>query len=134
MVFNAPFNNISVSFIGGENWSTRRKPLTCRKSLTNFVKISLISFRPLLFFFHFLFRFVFVDFVLLSLVSFYFVFISLIYKVRNEIETNRNEINENETKRNEINKNETKRNQRNENEIKRNQRKQNEMHSILVQW
>jgi hypothetical protein len=34
MVFNAPFNNISVSFIGGENWSTRRKPLTCRKSLT----------------------------------------------------------------------------------------------------
>ena len=35
MVFNAPFNNISVSFIGGENWSTLRKPLTCRKSLTN---------------------------------------------------------------------------------------------------
>ena len=35
MVFNAPFNNISVSFIRGENWSTRRKPLTCRKSLTN---------------------------------------------------------------------------------------------------
>jgi hypothetical protein len=29
MVFSAPFNNISVSFIGGENWSTRRKPLTC---------------------------------------------------------------------------------------------------------
>jgi hypothetical protein len=25
------FNNISVSFIRGENWSTRRKPLTCRK-------------------------------------------------------------------------------------------------------
>ena len=49
------------------------------------------------------------------------------YKVRNEIETKRNEINENETKRNEINKNETKRNQRNENEIKRNQRKQNEI-------
>jgi hypothetical protein len=40
--------------------------------------MSLISFRPLLFFFHFLFRFVFVDFVFLSLVSFYFVFISLI--------------------------------------------------------
>jgi hypothetical protein len=39
------------------------------------------------------------------------------YKVRNEIETKRNEINENETKRN----------QRNENEIKRNQRKQNEI-------
>ena len=37
------------------------------------------------------------------------------YKVRNEIETKRNEINENETKRNEIN------------EIKRNQRKQNEI-------
>jgi hypothetical protein len=35
--FNAPFNNISVIFIGGENWSTRRKPLTCRKSLTNFI-------------------------------------------------------------------------------------------------
>jgi hypothetical protein len=32
MVFNAPFNNISVRFIGGENWSTQRKPLTCRKS------------------------------------------------------------------------------------------------------
>jgi hypothetical protein len=27
------YNNISVSFIGGENWSTRRKPLTCGKSL-----------------------------------------------------------------------------------------------------
>jgi len=26
MVFNAPFNNISVSFIGGENWGTRIKP------------------------------------------------------------------------------------------------------------
>ena len=37
MVFNASFNNISVMFIGGENWSTRRKPLTCRKSLTNFI-------------------------------------------------------------------------------------------------
>ena len=36
------------------------------------------------------------------------------YKVRNEIETKRNEINENETKRNEINKNETKRNEINE--------------------
>ena len=52
------------------------------------------------------------------------------YKVRNEIETKRNEtkrneINKNETKRNEIN--ETKRNQRNENEMKRNQRKQNEI-------
>ena len=52
------------------------------------------------------------------------------YKVRNEIETKRNEtkrneINKNETKRNEIN--ETKRNQRNENEMKRSQRKQNEI-------
>jgi hypothetical protein len=42
MVFNTTFNNISiyivvVSFIGGGNWSTRRKPLTCRKSLTNFI-------------------------------------------------------------------------------------------------
>jgi hypothetical protein len=36
------------------------------------------------------------------------------YKVRNEIETKRNEINENETKRNEIYKNETKRNEINE--------------------
>ena len=26
-----------VSFIGGGNQSTRRKPLTCRKSLTNFI-------------------------------------------------------------------------------------------------
>ena len=46
-VFNAIFNNISVtctgtfvyrsatvSFIGGGNWRTRRKPLSCRKSLT----------------------------------------------------------------------------------------------------
>jgi hypothetical protein len=44
MVFNAPFNNISVSFIDGENWSTRRKPLTCRKSLTNFRWFLFISF------------------------------------------------------------------------------------------
>ena len=57
------------------------------------------------------------------------------YKVRNEIETKRNEINENETKRNEINKNETKRNEINEmktkptkpTKAKRNQRKQNEI-------
>jgi hypothetical protein len=26
---------MAVSFIGGGNWSTWRKPLTCRKSLTN---------------------------------------------------------------------------------------------------
>jgi hypothetical protein len=36
------------------------------------------------------------------------------YKVRNEIETKRNEINENETKRNEINEMETKWNETNE--------------------
>ena len=28
---------VAVCFIGGGNWSTRRKPLTCRKSLTNFI-------------------------------------------------------------------------------------------------
>jgi hypothetical protein len=40
MVFNAIFNNIyivAIHFIGGGNQSTRRKPLTCRKSLTNFI-------------------------------------------------------------------------------------------------
>jgi hypothetical protein len=41
MVFNATFNNISVivvvGFIGGGNWSTRKKPPTCHKSPTNFV-------------------------------------------------------------------------------------------------
>ena len=44
MVFNATFSNISatlyivvVNFIGGGYWSTRRKPPTCRKSLTNFI-------------------------------------------------------------------------------------------------
>ena len=44
------------------------------------------------------------------------------YKVRNEIETKRNETKSTKTKRNE-----TKRNQRNGNEMKRNQRKQNEI-------
>jgi len=40
---NAIFNNISdnyivaVSFIGGGNRRTRKKPPTCRKSLTNFI-------------------------------------------------------------------------------------------------
>jgi hypothetical protein len=29
MVFNAPFNNISVSFIGGENWSTVVYDMMC---------------------------------------------------------------------------------------------------------
>ena len=62
------------------------------------------------------------------------------YKVRNEIETKRNEtkrneINENETtwnetKRNQQKRNETKRNQRNENEIKRNQRNQRKQNEI----
>ena len=40
IVSNATFSNISVvtvSFIGGGNRSTRRKPPTCRKSLTNFI-------------------------------------------------------------------------------------------------
>jgi len=41
MVLSATFNNnsviVTVSFIGGGNWSTRRKPPTCRKSLTNFI-------------------------------------------------------------------------------------------------
>jgi nitrate reductase gamma subunit len=44
MVFNAPFYNIlsyivAVSFIGGGNWRTQRKPLACRKSLTNFITL-----------------------------------------------------------------------------------------------
>jgi hypothetical protein len=43
IVFNATFNNISlsyivvVSFIGGGNRSAWRKPPTSRKSLTNFI-------------------------------------------------------------------------------------------------
>ena len=42
MVFDANFNNIfsyiqAVSFIGGGNQSTRKKPLIYRKSLTNFI-------------------------------------------------------------------------------------------------
>jgi Flp pilus assembly protein TadB len=49
------------------------------------------------------------------------------YKVRNEIETKRNETKSTKTKRNQQKRNETKRNQQNENEIKRNQRKQNEI-------
>ena len=42
MVFNATFNNISVIswrsvlLVGGK-WSTRRKPSTCRKSMTHFI-------------------------------------------------------------------------------------------------
>ena len=54
------------------------------------------------------------------------------YKVRNEIETKRNEINENETKRNQQKRNETKttkwkRNKTKPTKAKRNQRKQNEI-------
>jgi len=42
MVFDTTLNNIlnyivAVSFIGGGNRSTRRKPPTCHKSLTNFI-------------------------------------------------------------------------------------------------
>jgi hypothetical protein len=37
MVFNAIFNNINFSFIGGGNQIKQRKPPTCRKSLTNFI-------------------------------------------------------------------------------------------------
>jgi hypothetical protein len=38
MVFQQYFSYIvTVSFIGGVNQSTRRKPPTCRKSLTNFI-------------------------------------------------------------------------------------------------
>jgi hypothetical protein len=43
MVYNAIFNNISVissmavSFISGGNWSVRRKPQTCGKSLRSFI-------------------------------------------------------------------------------------------------
>ena len=33
-----------VSFIGGGNRSTRRKPLTCRKSLTNFITYYCIEY------------------------------------------------------------------------------------------
>jgi len=28
---------VTISFIGGGNWSTRRKQPTCRKSLTNVI-------------------------------------------------------------------------------------------------
>jgi len=37
MVLNATFNNFSVSFIGGGNRSSRRKPPTCRMLPTNFI-------------------------------------------------------------------------------------------------
>jgi hypothetical protein len=35
---------VAVSFIGGGNWSTQRKPLTCRKSLTNFITYCCIKY------------------------------------------------------------------------------------------
>jgi len=37
---------VVVNFIGGGNWSTRRKPPTCRNSLTNYitVHIALLGF------------------------------------------------------------------------------------------
>ena len=35
---------MAVSFIGGRNWSTREKPATCRKSLTNFITYSCIKY------------------------------------------------------------------------------------------
>jgi hypothetical protein len=38
MVFNA------VRFIVGGNWSIRRKPLTCHKSPTNLISISVSSY------------------------------------------------------------------------------------------
>ena len=42
MVFNENFQQyfsyiVAVSFIGGRNQSTRRKPPTCHKSLTNII-------------------------------------------------------------------------------------------------
>jgi hypothetical protein len=39
VVFNATFNSyiVVVSFIGGGNRSTQRKPPACRKSLTNLI-------------------------------------------------------------------------------------------------
>jgi hypothetical protein len=45
MVFNPTFNNISV--IGGGNWSTHRKPLTCHwQTLShNIVHLALIEIR-----------------------------------------------------------------------------------------
>ena len=36
-IFQLQLYIVAVSFIGGGNWSTRRKPPTCHKSLTNFI-------------------------------------------------------------------------------------------------
>jgi hypothetical protein len=35
---------VAISFICGGNWSTRRKPHTCRKSLTNFITSCCIEY------------------------------------------------------------------------------------------
>jgi len=35
---------VAVSFIGGGNWSTSRKPSTCHKSLTNFITYCCIEY------------------------------------------------------------------------------------------
>jgi len=39
MVFNATYfiYIVTIGFIGGGNWCTRRKPPTCRKSPTNLI-------------------------------------------------------------------------------------------------
>ena len=49
MVFNTAFNKnfsciVAVSIIGGGNRSTRRKPPTCRKPLTNFITYCCIEY------------------------------------------------------------------------------------------
>jgi len=36
----------NVSFIGGRNWSTRRKPPTCCKSATKFIIYNVVSKTP----------------------------------------------------------------------------------------
>jgi hypothetical protein len=46
--FQQYFSNIvAVSFLGGGNQSTGRKPSTCRKSLTNFITLSCIEYTSL---------------------------------------------------------------------------------------
>ena len=60
--------------------------------------------------------------IFLSYHTLYVLILPGTYKVRNEVETKRNE-----TKRNQRKRNETKRNEINKNETKRNQRKQNEI-------
>jgi len=37
---------VAVSFIGGGNQSTRRKPPSCRKSQTNFITYNVVSSTP----------------------------------------------------------------------------------------